>query len=745
MMRVSLLFLMLVLGCAYAQTAKYPIVNLPVKNYKPLAGNAWAGGFNAPEFSAIDLNDDGTKDLFVFDRAGEKCLTFLNDGSHSDSAFHYAPAYEQLFPPLKVWAVVADYNYDGIGDLFTAQTGDVVAGQQVPPGIKVYKGSRINGNLHFDVLQYVLYYKDPTPANLWTNGLGVPAIIDVNHDGDLDVLTFDLFGTDIEYYENQTVELSLPADSMLFNLTSGCWGNVYVGTSGLNVTLNVSCKSNGGNINDGARHGGATLWPLDAERDGDWDVLISESHSDYMSLLTNGGDSNSAHVSSIDTFWPGCNASVHLPYFPAAFRLDGDNDVEEDLLIAPNFGGQALDADNVLHYRYSSGSCKYTLYSDSFLTNSMLDLGTDSKAVFFDYDGDGLMDILCGNYQRYNPIVAAASQVALFRNTGSATAPAFELLTDDFAGLSAYHTNAGSLALSPAFGDLDGDGKKDMVVGDANGDLHYFKNNGTGLTAFAVMTEPYFDSLHVNGFASPFIYDLNNDGLNDLVVGRKDGKFSYYENYGTAGAPQFIRDSVNSFFGEIDVRMGLSADGYSYPFISDDSSGNIYLYAGSEQGVVVKYLVDTTKLKSGAFALLDSNVLNYDAGGRVTMHMADLNGDGKAEYLLGNARGGMQLFSETVWDSSVILNNRNIELSGGGMRLFPNPANDQVNIALADEDFRDKPIIQIFSMNGQRVDMSFSVTNNSVLLYTNKAPNGVYVIQIFTEKRLYSSRFIVVH
>ncbi len=737
------LYLLLLGNFAFAQTSKYPVSALPLIRNGAIVPNAWTGGLNAPEFSEIDLNTDGIKDLFVFDRVGEKCLTFLNDGTAGDTAFHYAPAYEKLFPPLKVWAVVKDYNADGVPDLFTAQTGEIVQGSQIPPGIKVYEGSRVNGNLRFDVVQYVLYYKEPILANLWTNSLGVPAIIDVNRDGDLDVLTFDLFGTDIEYYENQTKELGLAPDSMIFNLVTGCWGNVYVGTSGLSVTLNVSCKANGGAQAGGPRHGGTTLWPLDNEKDGDWDVLISESHSDYMSLLNNTGDSAFAHISWVDTLWPSCNTPVKLPYFPAAFRLNGDNDGEEDIVIAPNFGGQSLDAENVLLYRYSSGNCNYQLYSDSFLTHNMLDLGTDSKAVFFDYNADGLMDIVCGNYYKYNPVVAAASQVALFENTGTLTAPKFEMVTDDFAGLSVYHTNAGTLALSPAFGDLDGDDKADMVVGDANGDLHYFKNSGNGLNAFAVMTEPYFDSLHVNGFGSPFIYDFNGDSLNDLVIGRKDGKLSYFQNYGSTNAPEFRRDSVNSFFGEVDVRLGLT-DGYSYPFVADDSTGAVFLFVSTEAGTVLKYLVDTGNLKSGAFALLDSNVLGYDAGSRVTMQMSDLNSDGKAEYLFGNSRGGLQLFSETVWDSSAVLGFREPD-ERTGISVFPNPAGERLHCRLSKEQVNERFWVEVLGLNGQQMQLPYVVKDREVEFLLADLPAGLYIVRVYSSSWAYSAKFIVVH
>src|SRR5215210_3687980 len=41
---------------------------------------AWAGGINFSQFSDIDLDGDGDKDLFLFDRSGNKVITLRNDG-----------------------------------------------------------------------------------------------------------------------------------------------------------------------------------------------------------------------------------------------------------------------------------------------------------------------------------------------------------------------------------------------------------------------------------------------------------------------------------------------------------------------------------------------------------------------------------------------------------------------------------------------------------------------------------------
>ena len=85
---------------------------------------ALLGGLNQPQFQTLDINNDGKKDLFVYDRTGHTILPFINVGNNDITTFKYSPKYVSCFPRLKnyqqsTWVIFVDYDNDGKEDLWT--------------------------------------------------------------------------------------------------------------------------------------------------------------------------------------------------------------------------------------------------------------------------------------------------------------------------------------------------------------------------------------------------------------------------------------------------------------------------------------------------------------------------------------------------------------------------------------------------------------------------------------------------
>ena len=67
---------------------------------------------------------------------------------------------------------------------------------------------------------------------------------------------------------------------------------------------------------------------------------------------------------------------------------------------------------------------------------------------------------------------ARSYNVHAYKNIGTASSPQFNLADTNFANLSAQLPALPGKHLT--FGDIDGDGAKDMFVGDFNGFIHFF-------------------------------------------------------------------------------------------------------------------------------------------------------------------------------------------------------------------------------------------------------------------------------
>ena len=71
---------------------------------------------------------------------------------------------------------------------------------------------------------------------------------------------------------------------------------------------------------------------------------------------------------------------------------------------------------------------------------------------------------------------------------------------------------------------------KELVLGDADGELHFLKITVQEILICLVL----FQSIDIGQFAHPQLIDVNEDGLTDLIIGEQDGSINYLPNNGTA-------------------------------------------------------------------------------------------------------------------------------------------------------------------------------------------------------------------
>ena len=148
--------------------------------------------------------------------------------------------------------------------------------------------------------------------------------------------------------------------------------------------------------------------------------------------------------------------------------------------------------------------------------------------------------------------------MALYKNVGDASNPEFEWVTNDFSDLGTLNFENNII---PTFGDLDGDGDQDMIVGDSNGNIHLLNNIYFNSTSnFYIDAIEYFD-IDVGSFASPFLIDLDRDGDLDLIIGSRQGQIFHFNNEGSPTEANFVL--VNEQFGNINLTDSVYGTAYT--------------------------------------------------------------------------------------------------------------------------------------------------------------------------------------
>lgn len=696
-----------------------------------LLKHAWSGGLNAPQFSNIDLNDDGIQDLFVFDRDGDRVLTFINGGQSGVVDYTYAPEYEKFFPSMTDWALLVDYNNDGKADIFTYNSA----------GIKVFKNTSSGGVLNFTI-EVSPYLKSNSggsvPAsNIYVSRVDLPAIVDIDFDGDIDILSFGVNSNQLSYYENFAAD-SGDIEDFKFHDNTYCWGNFEEAPFSNKVFLNQGCpkfmvKSKGN------KHAGATILAFDPDGDQDMDLLLGDPTFSNSVFLENGGSKTISNIVSQDTMFPSYSTSIDVRLFPATYYLDVNNDGLKDLIAAPN---SALGVDNnkgVLFYK-NTGSTSSAIFDQEekgFLQNEMIELGSYSYPVFHDYNSDGLMDIVVGNGGVFNGPLPTIHSVSLYLNTGSASNPSFKWVDDDLAEISQINLNTSvntpTRHVIPTFTDINSDGLMDMFIGDFQGNLHYFQNEGSSQTPDLKFTEVNYNKIDVGGYASPSFIDLDQDGLGDLVCGKQNGKLNFYKNHGSNIKAAFDTLPQQNFLGKVDTKPWYSYDGYSQAMFYR-ANGELYLISGSINGQLYRYGNISGNL-NGDFTLLDTIFEGIDVGDRSHAAMADINNDGMFELVIGNGAGGLNLY---YTDKLV------------GFKDVAGKGKDELEISINQlENF----LYRITSNSEKSGSISLYNTVGSLLykdsfsnykdLNLNNYSNGVYLINVSIESNSITKKLIL--
>lgn len=555
-MRIRLVFFLFIVSLSLkAQQISFdPIINLPVSGLK----NPWAGGFNSVQFFSIDLDEDGKQDLVVFDRSAQHLKTFLKNAY---GGFTYSPGYQKRFPLIENWMNLLDYDGDGDKDLFTSTPGGI----QVYPNLNNYF-PKSTGTLKSTGLNGLI--------NIYVSATDIPAIADMDGDGDLDILAFESAGHFITYFEN-TGDLKYVTKSLN-------WGNFYLNDC-QDIAFNVVPESVLSTQSTAAvQHAGNTLALWDPDKNGIFDLIIGHVGCPGFIYLKNEGTRDKPLFRAAEANFPVGSPHV-VPSLASGSPIDLDGDGALDLMASSHLPDLNPALETASYYHSENG--QLILKTKAFLQEEMIDVGDNASPVFFDVEGDGDLDLLIGSstvtcYENVNgtltfksrdfllltgasgiQLQVVNSRLMLYYVKGSAVfyraysggqlgeekpltvvslreTPrlydinqdgSLELVVLDYLGatrvydgedLSKPYQRIETAFRGIAYADITGDGNAERITLDASGHVYV---SGLGLNEQRL---PF----QVGQNAQISTADFNRDGKVDIVVGLASGGVQLFEN-----------------------------------------------------------------------------------------------------------------------------------------------------------------------------------------------------------------------
>ena len=569
-----------------------------------LVDHPFLGGFNLPRPQLADADGDGDLDLFI-QEASDHVMYFRNVGEGPRSEYRWIT---DTFENLSVgeWFRFTDVDLDGDLDLLAEEPFSY---------IRYYRNDGGSGPASYVLAADTL--KDVNGEAVFSDRQNIPNAADIDCDGYLDLLIGRLTGT-ITRYEAETID------------ENGVPRFQHVTDSFEDIEIIGAMQ--------GSMHGANTMALGDFDQDGDHDLFWGDFFEPGLLLIENTGSCRRPVLRGTPRPFPVGDPVATSGYnAPALGDVDQDGDMDLTMgVLGGAFNPNRSSVENLYQFE-QSGDGDFRVASSRLI--GTVDVGSESFPAFSDLDGDGDLDLLIAN--KIETDNTRSGGIYLYENTGSPAAPSFAA-RGPLPGLpDAYH-------YAPAFGDLDGDGDDDVILGEWRDQVAYYRNDrdrrgagdgdgrGDAMPRWTLV-DSAAATLTRGRNTTPALGDLDDDGDLDLLIGESSGALNYYRNEGSRERPDF--QLVSDEFQGIDVgRRSIPT------FVDWDGDGDLDLAVGSEASGIRLYVNQGSPEEP---VLVETDPFAHPVPTFAAPVFVDLDGDGDLDLVSGGGGGGLTVYRRT--------------------------------------------------------------------------------------------------
>ncbi len=744
----TLFFLLFFLFCPYFISAQtFPIsFDTNIEIIKDGQKLTLTGGFNSPQFSKIKVDNDELEDLFIFDRTTNQILIFLQKKDNQNNSYwSFAPEYTQLFPKFRNWVLFRDYNNDGQKDIFASTTFGVI----------VYQNTRNEtGNLSFKIAKDLLFSTgiSGNPLNLSIDVTDIPAILDLDNDGDMDILNFrPAIGTTVEWHKNLSQENYSTSDSLVFEKETIKWGDFEEC-----LCENYIFGANGCRV-EREEHAGSSLLVLNLDENPSLDLLVGDVSCDFITALYNENTNTEAILRSPKTRFP-AQKPIDIPTFAAVFYEDINFDGNPDLIAAPNLysnDGNLVDYQNSAWLYKNKGTKEnpdFEFIQENFLQDKFFDIGENARPAFIDMDNDGDLDMILGERGHLFSTTNYKARLHYLENIESNQNPKFEYRNDDYLNF-ASASNSSFQFLKPIVSDFNGDNKDDLLftafdLETRKTGIYWIENKGnnpiTNKVDFSLddIKEITITEINLGINDEILLTELNNDTKIDLLVLQNRG-----------GVKSFLRQENNNFVLENDNfgNQNFTRGSFALYQTKDERNENgqtslDLLLSNPEEGL---FLIKDFKNQSTNFDLIPLSLspqnlpTDFPASSLNTQNSVLYFGNTvfpaafDSQIMIGTVGGGLQWLSPLGEIISGIEDKEESKDKDLFLKIYPNPVNDILTIQT-----KEKGKLTLYDVKGQ-VLIEKNVQSNQNEIDISHFANGLYILVFSTEKEQIYQKVIV--